>query len=281
MIDKTSISRLTTQVNLSMKSYIYNKVFALLAMICLGFAGAFGLTTLEQADSAYNAQNFRMALGLYNKVLDTQGSSSELYYNIGNANYRVGNVGRAIVNYERALQLDPSNSDARANLDFVRSTLRGLPEDGSSFLSNLHMRATSLASPDGWAVTALVLFLLVLGCAGIYLFASNTSARKFGFFGGIVVGVFFVYTLIIAWQTSAAPERDDIGIVIRSGARLTSNPGTTKNKNEKTIAIPEGSKIEIIDSLATPNDPVTAMWYNVVLNNNTHAWIDASDVDRI
>lgn len=240
-----------------------------------------GSTVLEQADSAYNAREFRTALSLYNKVLDTQGASSQLYYNIGNANYRVGNVGKAIIFYERALRLDPSNADARANLDYVNSTLRGLPEDGSSFLSNIHSNVVSFASPDSWGIVAFVLFLLTLGCVAFYLFATNTTLRKAGFFGGFIVLALFIYSFIIAWQTSDAQTRRDTAIVVRPNARLTSNPGTAKNRDEKTIAIPEGSKIEIIDSLATPNDPVTALWYNVVLNNNTQAWIDATDVEQI
>lgn len=236
---------------------------------------------IEQADSAYNAQNFRSALSLYNKVLDTKGATSDLYYNIGNANYRLGNVGQAIVAYERALRLDPSNADARVNLDFVNASLKGLPEDGSSFLSNLHQRATELSSPDGWSVTAIVLFILLLGCTATYLFAGRTSVRKIGFFAGIGMAVLFVYTFIIAWQTAGATDSHDVAIVINPSARLTSNPGTVKNKNEKTIAIPEGSKVEIIDSLATPNDPATSLWYQVGLNNNTRAWIDATNVETI
>lgn len=254
----------------------------LLVAILLGTANsAFGSTLLQQADSAYNAQNFRQALSLYNTVLDRKGASTELYYNIGNANYRLGNYGKAIVAYERALRLDPSNADARANLEFVNSMLKGLPEDGSSFLSNVHRNITSFASADGWSIVAFILFVAVLCCAAIYIFGTHTTLRKIGFFGGLAVLVLFIYSFIIAWQTADAPERKDIGIVVADNSRLTSNPGTAKNKNEKTIAIPEGSKVEIIDSLSTPNDPVASMWYQVLLNNNTQAWIDSGCIEKI
>lgn len=243
--------------------------------------GAVDSKMLENADSAYNAQNFRSALSLYNQVLDNEGANSQLYYNLGNTHYRLGNIGKAVVNYERALRLDPSNEDARANLEFVNSGIKGLPEDGTSFLTTIHKHITSYATPDGWSIVAFVLFLLVLTCVGLYLFASGTSLRKTGFFGGIVLFVLFIYALVIAWQTSTSHENHEVAVVVSPKARLTSNPGTAKNKTEKTISIPEGTKIEILDSLSTPNDPVTAMWYNVALNSNTEAWIDASDVERI
>lgn len=257
------------------------KAFLLTLLIIAAHFNLAAMTVLEQADSAYNAGNYRQALSLYNNVLNTRGASSALYYNIGNANFRIGNVGKAIVAYERSLRLDPSNDDARTNLEYVKSTLRGLPEDGSSFLSNIHSRVVSLASPDSWGMIAFVMFVLVLGCVALYLFTSATTLRKVGFFGGFIVLALFVYAFVIAWQTARATEHSDVGIVVRTNARLTSNPGTAKNKNEKTIAIPEGSCVEIIDSLSTPNDPVTALWYNVLLNNKTEAWIDATDVERV
>ena len=261
---------------------LYKLVTLTLFMVfSLGFMSAAERNMLEEADSAYQAKNFRKALSLYENALDKKGASTELYYNIGNAHYRLGNVGKAILSYERALKVNPANKDARTNLEYVRSNLKGLPEDGSSFLSNMHQKVTATASPDTWGIVAFVLFLLLLGCVSIYLFANNPSVRKFGFFGGICLLVVFTYCFIIAWQTASAHSQEGVGIVIRQNARLTSNPGTAANKSEKTIAIPEGSKVEIVDSLATPNDPVTTMWYNVVLNNKSEAWIDASDVEMI
>lgn len=236
---------------------------------------------LEEADEAYNKKDFRRALTLYKIVLDEKGASSNLYYNIGNANYRVGNTGNAIVAYERALRLDPSNTDARLNLDFVNSTVKGLPEDGSSFLSNIHRSVVSFTSPDKWAVIAFSLFMLILAGVAVYLFATNVTVRKAGFFGSLVMTVLFVYALVIAWQTASAPDYHDEAIVTAPNAKLTTTPGTAKSRTDKTIAIPEGSKVTIVDSLATPEDPVSPMWYNIRLNNNTEAWIGATGVERI
>lgn len=238
-------------------------------------------STIQTADSAYNAGNYRQALTLYNSVMDDKGSSSALFYNIGNTHYRIGNVGQAVLAYERALQLDPSNDDARANLDFVNSTIKGLPEDGSTFLSNIHSSVCSFTSPDGWAVIALVLFVVVLGCVALYMFASGVMIRKIGFFGGLVVLAVFIYALVIAWQTGHAVDNHDRAIVISQNAKLRTNPGVAKNKDEKTVTIPEGASVQIVDSIDTPADPVAPMYYNVRLTGNTEAWIASSDVERI
>lgn len=255
-------------------------LFILTILLFLPF-NAKALTVIQQADSAYNAQNYKLALSLYNKVLDTRGGSSQLYYNIGNSHYRLGNIGKAILNYERAHKLNPSNADVKANLEFVNSQIKGLPEDGSSFLSNIHKNIVSSLAPDSWSETAIIFFFIVLGCVSLYLFSIQTTLRKLGFFGAIIVFFLFVYSFIIAWQVADSYDDHDVAIVVTNNAVMSSNPGTAKNKEEKTILIPEGSKVEIIDSLATPSDPVTTLWYNVALNNNTHAWIAATDVEQI
>lgn len=256
-------------------------ILALLACALQAQAIAPAETLLQQADSAYNAGNYRNAVTLYNSVLDNYGSSPQLFYNLGNAHFRAGNTGHAVVAYERALKLDPSYTDARANLDFVNSTIQGRPEDGSTFLSNIHSSVTSTFSTDGWAMVAVTLFILILGCTALYLFGNGVILRKTGFFGGAVLLLLFIYASVTAWQTAQAPEDHSHAIVTADNAKLTTTPGSATNREDKNIAIPQGSKVLIVDSLATPDDPFASMWYNVRLNNNTEAWISADAVERI
>lgn len=257
------------------------KILFILISITLHFGSITHAGTLEDAEAAYNKQDFENALKFYRQTLANEGASSELYYNIGNSYYRLGNLGKAVVYYERALRLDPSNKDARANIDFINSNIKGLPEDNSSFVSNINNRIKAMASPNGWAWITFAFFLIIIGCVSTYLFASNVTVRRIGFYSGFVFIVLFIYSFIIAWQTASAHENHEVAIVIANDARLTSNPGTVKDKAEKAITIPEGAKIDIIDSLATPNDPVTNLWYKIELAGGTEAWIDSKDVERI
>ena len=78
---------------------------------------------IQQADSAYNKEDYASASRLYNKYLQEVGQSPTVLYNLANTYYRMGSIGRAIINYERALRLDPSFTDARTNLDYVNSKL--------------------------------------------------------------------------------------------------------------------------------------------------------------
>lgn len=258
-----------------MKRSIYIFCFLLCAIV----ASASDLS--QKADSAYNKENYTEAIDYYLQSIAADGVSSDIYYNLGNAYYRENKIGKAIICYERALKIDPSNTDARINLEFVKTRIEDAPEDDSSFLSNLHYRISSLMNPNSWAVVALVLFIVLLGAVALYIFSSNTTIRKVGFFGGIVFIVVFIYTIVIAAQTSSEPFRHDTAIVIVPTTNLSSAPRLSNSQAEKVVPIHEGTKVTILDSVSTPDNPHVGKWYDVKINNSSRAWLNADDVEKI
>lgn len=255
----------------------------LLATVALCVASAFQAAAgnVESGDSAYNAKNYSLALDYYSRALGTQGASSNLYYNLGNTHYRLGNTGQAVLFYERALGADPSNADAAENLAFVRGKIANAPEDDSSFLANLHHAIIAKFAPDTWAWVAFGIFFCAMLCVALYLFTGNVSLRKAGFFGGIILLGIFVYALVVAITSAKAADSHEYGVVTVPTSNLRSNPSGTNSRTEKVIPVPEGTKVLIIDSLPTPDDPATRLWYEVKLNNTTRAWASGADIERI
>ena len=76
-----------------------------------------------QGNAHYQEGDYGAAVEAYQAVVDAGLESAEIYYNLGNAHFRAGSPQRAVLNYERALRLDPANEDAAANLAFVRQRL--------------------------------------------------------------------------------------------------------------------------------------------------------------
>ena len=76
---------------------------------------------LANADSLYLKKEYYSAIKYYEESLKKDGLSSDVYYNLGNAYYRSNMLGKSILNYERALRLDPENSDAKFNLELYRA----------------------------------------------------------------------------------------------------------------------------------------------------------------
>lgn len=255
-------------------------ILAVLSLLLSVFAAA--ATDLGVlADSAYNKEDYRMAIELYNRNIAENGPGADIYYNLGNAYFRNENLGKAVVSYERALRLDPTHADARHNLEFVRNRIQDRPEDDSTFLANLHYSILSSMTANAWAWTALVIFILLLGAIATYIFAPGITVRKAGFFGGIILFILFGHALYVAFDSASLARSHESAVVISPMTHLSSVPRAARTAEDRVVAIHEGTKVEIVDSVATPDDPVSPQWYNVKINNGTRAWLRASDVERI
>lgn len=256
------------------------KKLLLSAILSLLSFQIFASSLAQQADSAYNKENYRLAVELYNQVLQQTGRNSEVYYNLGNAYYRMGEIAQAVLAYERSLRVDPSNGDALANLEFVRSRLQDKPEDNNSLLTRAHNKVVTSMTANGWAWTAFIVFLLLLGFAASYIFSSNVLVRKAGFFGGLILLFLVIYFIVVAHDAARRLNDHTEAIVTVPSTLLNSVPRQPK-QTEKVVPLHEGTKVEIIDSVSTPDDPVSPRWYNVKINGSNSAWLRATDVTRI
>ena len=77
--------------------------------------------TKAEADSAYFKGNYADAIALYEGILKRGKKSSELYYNLGNSYYKSKDMAKAILNYERALLLNPGDGDIKFNLKLAQN----------------------------------------------------------------------------------------------------------------------------------------------------------------
>ncbi len=236
---------------------------------------------IQKADSAYMNDDFRQAVRLYVKSLEEDGASPTVYYNLGNAYYRLNNIGKAILYYERALKMDPSFTDARSNLEFVNTRITDKPEDDSSFLGNLYNSIVEFMSPNAWAWFALASFIILLCAVALYIFTNRIAVRKAGFFGGIVMLFVCIFIITVAYNSASRINRHDRAVVMVPTTNLTSAPRAPKEKTEKVVPVHEGTVLTITDSVATPGDAASHMYYDVKINNSARAWVKAADVERI
>ena len=64
-------------------------------------------------------------------------------------------------------------------------------------------------------------------------------------------------------------------------ARLSTSPSTPINSSQQAFLLHAGTVVTVLDSVATPLDPNTKMWYEVEVDNEHRAWIDKNDVEKI
>ena len=136
--------------------------------------------TVSEADSAYNAGNYTEAIELFSDVISNQGISAALLFNLGNAYYQAGDLGQAMLCYQRAKKLDPSNKQIKANLNFLtekindankaeqRGKRRKVTEDEPNFFQSVHKNITEESSSNTWAGWAAAFFLIFAGAGALY-----------------------------------------------------------------------------------------------------------------
>jgi len=139
-------------------------IVALAAGAALGTARA-DTAQFDAANKLYETGNFAGARDAYLQLIKAGPLSANLYYNLGNAEWRLGDSGEAAVDYERALALEPSHAEARANLEFVREqTGAKVPAAAwwQTALNGLNAGAASmLLSVCGWVAMFCVALLLL------------------------------------------------------------------------------------------------------------------------
>ncbi len=255
------------------------KIFLILFFLNVGLGA--NSESLEDADSLYAAANYKDALVSYLKTVETEGTNSDILYNIGNAYYRVGNLSHAILYYERALRLDPTNSKAKANLEFVNSKIIDNPGVRFGFWETMINAVATTLRPNSWAWLTLVLFMMAITGVALYLFASKVSFKKYGFFGAIVIFVLFIFALFISFYAKNLSWRKDEAIVVSKSTILSTSPRTPMNRDEEAMLLHEGIKVQIMDSVSVKTDSVSNVWYDVSIDANHRAWINSKDIEKI
>ena len=232
------------------------------------------------ADTAYmrgTEQDYIEAIKLYNEAIKKEGSSAAIYYNLGNAYYRVDSLAKAIINYERALRLDPTDEDIRANLEFVRAKL--IDVQATDGITNVLVeKSMQMFSPNGWAIVSIVIFIGVLILVGGYIFSNNIRLRKIYFFTAIALFIINIISIIITINAASIVSGNKEAIIIAKSAQLSTSPSS---ESQKAMLLHEGSKVKVIRELTTPYDSKVKKWVEVEAAGDNRAWIDAKDIEII
>ena len=221
---------------------------------------------------AYTDGKFSDASAAWTEIEESGQKSATLYYNLGNAWFKQGNYPKAILNYERALRLDPSYSDARYNLEFTNSFVQDKIELVPEFLLKSFARKICyLMSSNTWAVIFLVLLAAALAMGLLFLLGSSVGKRRAGFYCGIVLLLLSAVALgFSSWQKSDS-VKTDTAIVMSPVSSVKSSPSSGSSKD--LFVIHEGTKVTILDEVGS--------WKNISLADGRQGWIPATDLEVI
>lgn len=226
---------------------------------------------LQKGNTYYREGAYDKAIEEYKKLVDEGYVGTSLFYNLGNANYRIGKIGYAILYYEKALDLSPSDEDVKHNLNFAHlSTVDRIQPLPRFFLFDWWEALLGLFSDNGWAYVVFVFYLLVILLAGAYSYSKSVKQQKIFFFSGIA-GVFllsFSISLLVIKVKREATLKS--GVIIEQVVTVKFSPDP---QSTDAFVIHEGLKVNLEDQLDK--------WIKIRLADGKVGWVEQTYVEQI
>ena len=225
----------------------------------------------DAGNRAYMEGDFEKAADCYQSILGYGLHSAKLYYNLGNVAFKLGHTGEAILYYNKALKIAPSDEDTRYNLAIAEAQTKDkiemMPE---FFLKRWAREVRNSLSCTAWGVLSLAALALALACTAIFLLAQRLTLRKTGFFGAIAASVVLIATAWFGIAERNEMLRHEEAIVMASAISVKSSPDRSATD---LFVLHEGTKVRIVTELEN--------WYEIVIADGKKGWIDAYSIERI
>jgi len=225
----------------------------------------------QEADSAYQAKNYVEAASIYEALLKKE-PQADTYYNLAGAYFRMENLPKAILNYERAYRLDPSDEDIRFNLELCRNrTTDRFGSKGEMFFTTFARNLVASRSYRQWGECALAMFALTFVWAGFYLFGQRLWVRKTGFFAASATLLLTLLCNLSMWMQYRSFHHERKAVVFKT-TQMHASP--TPN-SKKLYELHEGTTLKLLEGGAE------GKWLQAELPDGTSGWIDQSAIEKV
>lgn len=228
--------------------------------------------TKENADSAYIKGDYSSAISVYESILSEGKESAEIYYNLGNAYYKNNETAKAILNYERALLLNPGDGDTRFNLELAQSkTVDKVSEGYRIFFVQWIEAVINAMGMKTWCIVGSVTFLVLLISLLFFFFNSRIFVRKIAFFVALAMLFVTIFANIAAYSHYCKMAYRDTAIIIIPSVTAKSTPD---DSGTNLFVIHEGRKVKV-------RDDSMSNWKEIELEDGTVGWIPATALEII
>lgn len=226
--------------------------------------GADVASTMSKANEYYKNNQYQEAINKYKLLIKEGYVGTSLFYNLGNAYYRTGKLGYAILYYEKALRLSPGDEDVLHNLQLARQNLKdkidSLPP---FFIFNLWEGLLASFSVTGWTVIVYIFFILLLITILAYFFSRTPGQQRTSFFGGVTVFALFLISFTLLLVKMNKEFNIKYGVILDSSVIVKSSPD---NKAKDEFVIHEGLKVKLEDKVDD--------WIKIRLEDGKVGWIE-------
>lgn len=231
------------------------------------------LTTLATANNIfekgvalYKENKIDSAISVWSSI---EGESAALHYNLGNAWYQKGEIGKSILHYEKALKISPKDEEVLHNLSVAQNKrideIEELPEP---IVSKVYRGFLQVFSSNGWLYAGTTLLIGSLLVFTLFLYSARNKKRYFVIFA--VLGILGMSLFVISFVSYYSVDKKEFAVVIVSNVYIKNGPS---EKEKDAFILHEGTKLEI--QKAEEN------WLRIKLTDGKIGWIKEDAVSKI
>lgn len=225
----------------------------------------------NRANTLYANGEYEAALISYDSIANEGLQSARLYFNMGNAHFKLGHKGQAILFYHRAQRLDPGDKDTAYNLAYANSFTKDRIESVPRFfLAEWFDAVRNLLSSNAWASMSIVALALTLAMVSLYLLARSRKARKWGL--GLAIVFLLLNLLTVSFSASSRRRVLDHShaVVLSPAASVKSSPDRS---SKDMFILHEGTLVKVLNRLGD--------WVEIEIADGNEGWITSTSIEII
>lgn len=253
------------------KRTIFCLIFTLLLFGTVAVEAQTQKQLFEKANQYYNEAVYDSALAVYQNLLAANYASDALYYNIGNTYFKLKDLPSAILYYEKALKINPSDEDIKNNLQIANSMIVDKIEVIPQLFFRVWWKAFyNMLPANSWGWISVVIFLLTLAAVYVYLTSPNTGVRKLTFFAGLVLVFLTIASFGLASQKYYYTRQTNEAIIFAPTITVKSSPAQS---SVDLFVLHEGTKVALLDK--------TNGWVKIRISNGSVGWLPENTLEGI
>ena len=197
--------------------------------------------------------------------------SADVYYNLGNANYRLNKVAESIYYFEKAMLMRPKDRDIITNSAFANNmTIDAIEKIPVSQIDQIRNSIIETFSFEIWTYFTIILLWIFTILFLAYLFFIRARLKRIFFFSSLSILLLFILSFSITYSIDQNEKNKKFAILFSKQTDIWSEPN---QQAERLFVLHEGTKMQLLDSLEE--------WQKIRIANGSEGWIKDASFKKI